>query len=490
MVSSLELGYIPSRWLGPNILESEGIAMLHRRRAPLFAGLTALSVACALSGGSALAQTTPAPITQGQPFGAASPAASPLPSSAPTANTAADAFAVSGVKVDITAANANSARDSAIREAQSRAWTELYKRLVPTGGAAPKLPETELAKLVQGFEIDEEKVSATQYVGSITVRFRPNAVRDVIGGSVTGNSQYVEPPAKPFVVLPVTMTAGRALLWEDRTPWRAAWEERPAASSLVPLVVPDGELADAQAIGTEEAIAGNPEALARIAQRYHAGGVIVARVELPGGGADPARGLSVDLTRYGLDGTRDAQTVSVKPDAAAGDVLTRAVATVGAQLDEAWRRDNVMASGPEQSTLVRVPLAAAADWVEVRKRLTGFAAVTRTDLQSMTRSAALVTLTHRGDPDRLAQALAKRDLSLTRAPSSTSPSAPPSVPGAVSTDWQLTLLPRSGGEAMAAPLGAPSALAPTAPLGGASAPSGGLGAPPRDLGTLPAKSVQ
>ncbi len=490
MVSSLELGYIPSRWLGPNILESEGIAMLHRRRAPLFAGLTALSVACALSGGSALAQTTPAPITQGQPFGAASPAASPLPSSAPTANTAADAFAVSGVKVDITAANANSARDSAIREAQSRAWTELYKRLVPTGGAAPKLPETELAKLVQGFEIDEEKVSATQYIGSITVRFRPNAVRDVIGGSVTGNSQYVEPPAKPFVVLPVTMTAGRALLWEDRTPWRAAWEERPAASSLVPLVVPDGELADAQAIGTEEAIAGNPEALARIAQRYHAGGVIVARVELPGGGADPARGLSVDLTRYGLDGTRDAQTVSVKPDTAAGDVLTRAVATVGAQLDEAWRRDNVMASGPEQSTLVRVPLAAAADWVEVRKRLTGFAAVTRTDLQSMTRSAALVTLTHRGDPDRLAQALAKRDLSLTRVPSSTSPSAPASVPGAVSTDWQLTLLPRSGGEAMAAPLGAPSALAPTAPMGASATSSGGLGAPPRDLGTLPAKSVQ
>jgi len=490
MVSSLELGYIPSRWLGPNILESEGIAMLHRRRAPLFAGLTALSVACALSGGSALAQTTPAPITQGQPFGAASPAASPLPSSAPTANTAADAFAVSGVKVDITAANANSARDSAIREAQSRAWTELYKRLVPTGGPAPKLPETELAKLVQGFEIDEEKVSATQYVGSITVRFRPNAVRDVIGGSLTGNSQYVEPPAKPFVVLPVTMTAGRALLWEDRTPWRAAWEERPAASSLVPLVVPDGELADAQAIGTEEAIAGNPEALARIAQRYHAGGVIVARVELPGGGADPARGLSVDLTRYGLDGTRDAQTVSVKLDAAAGDVLTRAVATVGAQLDEAWRRDNVMASGPEQSTLVRVPLAAAADWVEVRKRLTGFAAVTRTDLQSMTRSAALVTLTHRGDADRLAQALAKRDLSLTRAPSSTSPSAPASVPGAVSTDWQLTLLPRSGGEAMAAPLGAPSALAPTAPMGASATSSGGLGAPPRDLGTLPAKSVQ
>ncbi|MFD1623048.1 DUF2066 domain-containing protein [Azospirillum griseum] len=407
--------------------------------------------------------------------------ASPLPATAPTANTAADAFAVAGVKVDINAANANTARDQAIREAQNRAWVELYKRLVP-GGTAPKLPEAELGKLIQGFEIDEERVSATQYVGAITVRFRPNAVRDLIGGSVTGNSQYVEPPAKPFVVLPVTMTGGRTVLWEDRTPWRAAWEERPATSSLVPLVVPDGELADAQAIGTDEAVAGKPEALARIAQRYNAGGVIVARVDLPAGGVEAGRALTVDLTRYGLDGARDTLTVTARPDGAGADALARAVASVGTQLDDAWRRDNVMASGPEQSTLVRVPLASAADWAEVRKRLTGFAAVTKTDLQSLTRSAALVTLTHRGDADRLAQALTKRDLSLTRVPS-----APPTVPGAVSTDWQLTLLPRGAGDGAA--LASPAALAPT-PVAPAGSAASGLGAPPRDLGTLPVKTVQ
>lgn len=479
MVSSLGLSYIPGRWIGPNILESEGIAMLHRRRAPLCAGLAALSVACALSGGPAGAQTSGSP----------PPAVGfSLPSSTPTANTAADAFAVSGVKVDINAANANTARDSAIREAQAKAWVELYKRLVPGGGNPPRLSETDIARLVQGFEIDEEKVSATRYVGSITVRFRPNAVRDAIGGA--GSAQIIEPPAKPFVVLPVTVTDGRTLLWEDRTPWRAAWEERPATSSLVPLVVPDGELTDAQAIGTEEALSGNADALNRIAQRYNAGGVIVARTELPSAGVAPGRALVVDVTRYGLDGTRDTQTVNVKADAAdrPTDVLSRAVTAVGAQLDEGWRRNNVTATGPEQTTLVRVPLASVADWVETRKRLTGVGGVTRNELVSMSRGEALVNLTHRGDPTALAQVLSRRDLGLTRVasplPSSSMPPSGMAAP-APATDWQLTLLPHGSGGAMAAPApmsGTPP-LAPTAPLGGA------LGAPPRDLGTLPVRNA-
>jgi len=477
MVSSLGLSYIPGLGIGPNILESEGFAMLHRRRAPLFAGLAALSVACVLSGGPVWAQAS---------------GGSALPATAPTANTAADAFAVSGVKVDINAANANTARDQAIREAQGKAWNELYRRLVPGGGNPPRLSENDIARLVQGFEIDEEKVSATRYVGSITVRFRPNAVRDAIGGA--GSAQYVEPPAKPFVVLALTVTDGRTLLWEDRTPWRAAWEERPATSSLVPLVVPDGELTDAQAIGTEEAVAGNADALARIAQRYNAGGVVVARTDLPAGGPDAARGLTVDVTRYGLDGSRETQTVNVKADAAdrPADVLARAVTAVGAQLDESWRRSNVMATGPEQTTLVRVPLAAVADWVETRKRLTGIGAVTRSDLVSMSRAEALVNLTHRGAPDQLAPLLSKRDLGLTR-------TAPPVVPANVgapipvqTAEWQLTLLPHGAGSAVAAPAN-PGAvpLAPSSPMGAAppSALPSGLGAPPRNLGTLPARSV-
>lgn len=489
--------------------------MLHRRRAPLFAGLAVLvSLAGPAGAQTALSPTPAAPVptpVPAVPTPAPAPAAAPaagtvFPSTAPTANSAADSFAVTGVKVDVNAANANEARDRAIREAQSKAWADLYKRLVP-GGTAPRLSETELAKLVQGFEIDDEKASATRYIGSITVRFRPAAVREALGGS--SSAQYVEPPAKPFVVLPVTVTDGKPVLWQDRTPWRAAWEERPATSSLVPLVVPDGELADVQAISAEDALAGNNDALARIAQRYNAGGVIVVRTEMPAAGPDLGKPLSVEVTRFTPDGTREAQTVSVKPDASdrPNDFLGRAVTFVGTALDESWRRNNVVATGPEQSTLVRVPLTRIEDWVETRKRLTGVTGLTRTDVVSLSRTEAVVSLTHRGAPDQLRQAMNRRDLSLSRGPV---PAALPvaGAPPMPAAEWQLTLLQGAGSGPVptssatgavgpaptAAPMAVPAPMAPAVPPATSGpfsptpipAPSSGMGTPPRNLGTLPA----
>ena len=346
--------------------------MLHRRRAPLFAGfapvvVAAVTVALALPTGPAGAQT-PGVIPPAAPSVVA-PAAAVAPSGvSPNAALAADGYTVSGVKVDVSAANANAARDQAIREAQVKAWNEMYKRLVPSATAAPKVSDNDLARLVQGFEIDDEKVSATRYLGTITVRFRPNAVREALGGAA---QQYVEPPARPFVVLPVTLSDGRPVLWEDRTAWREAWEGRPATGSLVPLVVPDGELADISAIGVNEALVGNPDALARIAQRYNAGGVIVAKTELPSGGPDLGRPLAVEVTRYSPDGSKDQQAVNVKADPSdrTADFLNRAVTFVSAAVDESWRRENTMPTGPEQSTIVRVPLTSLNDWVETRKRL-------------------------------------------------------------------------------------------------------------------------
>lgn len=482
MVSSLGLSYIPGLGLGPNILESEGFAMLHRRRAPLLAGLAAMSTALVLT------MTGPA----GAQTGSLPPAA---------VSSAADPFAVSGVQVDISGSNPTTVRDQAIREAQAKAWAELYRRLVPGGGNPPRLSDNEIARLVQGFEIDEEKVSASRYVGAITVRFRPNAVRDALGQS-GGATQYVEPPSRPFVILPVTQVDGRTILWQDRTPWRAAWEARQPAAALVPLVVPDGELSDAQAISGEDAIAGNSEALARIAQAYKAGGVVVARTDMPANGPDPARGLTVDVTRYGLDGNRDNQTVQVKGGGSADELMNRAVAAVGTQIDDSWRREHTTATGPEQNTIVSVPLTAVNDWVETRKRLSAVPAVSRTSLMSISRNEALITLTYRGDPEQLAQALARQDLGFARS-AATPAGYPPAYPGAPlpvqSADWQLTLLPRGSGAASAgavpasaSPMASPTSLAPSAPMGagtmGAGAPAT-MGAPPRNLGTLPAKSL-
>lgn len=434
--------------------------MLHRRRWPLCAGFAALLAVLVALAAPAGAQVAPA--------------------------AQADAFTVSGVKVDINAANANAARDQAIWQAQHKAWETLYQRLVPGGRGAPRVSETDLARLVQGFEIDDERVSATRYVGSMTVRFRPAAVRDQLGGA---GAAYVEPPTQPLVVLPVTIVEGKPILWEDRTRWREAWEARERGSSLVPLVVPEGEIEDLQAIGAEDALSGKPEALTAIARRYSANGVVVARSELPASGEPtPGQPLTVEVARFALDGTREQQTVAVRPDAndRPADLLTRAVTFVSAALDEAWKRDNAVVTGGEQSVAVAVPLGRLEDWIETRKRLASVQAVSRVDVLALSRVEALVGLTFRGDVERLRQVLARRDLGLTAA-------APRMDAGITPAPaLELRALPKGAGATQAAtPLPAAPIAPPSAPAYGGAAPVGEpgvvMGAPPRTLGTVPAR---
>lgn len=420
--------------------------MLHRRVPRLFAGLFALVLALAAAPFAASAQGMAAP-------------------------GGAEAFTVSGVAVDVSAANANAARDEAIAQAQRKAWDELYRRITPGGGSAPRLSDVDLARLVQGFSIDEERVSATRYLGSMTVRFRPTAVRDVLAGT---GAQYAEPPTRPFVLLPVTVIGGRPVLWEDRSSWRNAWEERPEGGSLVPLLVPYGELDDIAAINVESAMQGDAEAIRRIAQKYNAAGVIVARTDLAEGGTVPAGQLSIEISRYTADQPREQQTITVKADAAdrPEDLMTRAVIQTSAAIDEAWRRENTTVAGPEQRLLVSVPIGGLSEWMEVRKRLSGVNAVTRTEVLGLSRYEARIALTYRGDIPRLKQMLARRDLSLEQLPT---PPRPPLVnqpvaPGQVQPPpppveelWQIAPLSGAGSVPVSPP--------PTVPVPGVGAPT-------------------
>ncbi len=412
-----------------------------------------------------------------------------------------DGFTVPGVTVDISAANANAARDKAIAQAQRTAWNTLYQRLVPGGGRAPQVSDSDLLRLVQGFEIDDEKVSATRYLGSITVHFRPQAVRDRLGnvgaeanpgnaGGILGNTgnilgtpgagilgnagaatAYVEPPKQPLVVLPITMIDGRPVLWEDRTPWRDAWEARtPGGKSLVPLTVPEGEMADLQAIGVEDAVNGAPAPVAAIAQRYKASGVLVVKTELPGAGKSTQTTMQVEVIRHNLDGTHETFTVPVKVDASdrPEDTLTRAVTFVSAALDESWRRTNSVPTGAEQTLVVAAPINALEDWIEMRKRLATVRAVSRVDVLSLSRAQTLVALTFRGDTERLRQTLAQHglDLGMTADASSTATGGPA---------MELRALPQGNGAAMD--------MAPTQAINPGADPT----TAPRILGVMPAR---
>lgn len=93
-------------------------------------------------------------------------------------------------------------------------------------------------------------------------------------------------------------------------------------------------------------------------------------------------------------------------------LFARAVEGVAAAVEEAWKRENLLYFGQEGTLAVAVPLRSIEDWVAVRDRLVGLAAVRRADLVALNRSEARLELRYVGDPAQLKLALAQRDLVL------------------------------------------------------------------------------
>ncbi|WP_202614861.1 hypothetical protein [Elioraea sp. Yellowstone] len=105
-----------------------------------------------------------------------------LPLLAPGAR-AQGGFVVRDVAVEASAATPIAAREAAHLQGFREAWRRLLESEAPDRAAAlAALPDAELARLVEGFEVAEERVTATRYGATMTVIFRPDPVRALLAG--------------------------------------------------------------------------------------------------------------------------------------------------------------------------------------------------------------------------------------------------------------------------------------------------------------------
>jgi hypothetical protein len=342
-------------------------------------------------------------------------------------------FTVRDVTVDRTAATANAAREAAILEAQRTAFRRLIARLVPATEIrrAPNLPDARLGDLVENFEIQEERTSAVRYIGTLTYRFRPEEIRNLLRNA---GIPFAETFAKPYLVLPVLMKAGLALLWDDPNPWRAAWARRPASDSLAPLALPAGDLADISDINAEQARRGDDRRVTAISRRYNVAGVLVAEASLEAG-ASGRSVLQVSVSRYG--GAAGEQTyvesLVAEPNEDEDSLMLRAAIATTRGIEERWKSDQLLRFGSEAKLSVAVRFNDIAQWTAIRSRLADLTMVRKNDVVRLTRHEAILDLSYIGDPTQLRLALAQRDLDLSPAPAGTQ-----GVP------WQLVLSSAAG----------------------------------------------
>lgn len=84
-------------------------------------------------------------------------------------------YTVADIAVDQPTQSPSTARDEALEVALKKGYEILRQRRAEQGEKLPEADSAPLWKLMQDFEVTNERVSATRYIGTFTIRFRPNA---------------------------------------------------------------------------------------------------------------------------------------------------------------------------------------------------------------------------------------------------------------------------------------------------------------------------
>jgi hypothetical protein len=322
-------------------------------------------------------------------------------------------FTVTGVAVDQTAASASAARDIALAAGQRRAAQRVFQRLIirTDQRSLPQLSDDVVARLVQNIEVSDEKTSSTRYLATLTVAFKPDAVRDHLRA---GGLRFSETVSRPRLVLPVFEAAGAINLWDPPNAWREAWEARTVdPDTVVPLVLPEGDLQDIGSIGPIQALAAEARPVQAIAARYRVRDVVVAHATLVQDLAANRPIVHVSLRHSGpASGAVSIETFVGESRDRVNELLAEAVQRTVERLEDEWKRDNYLRFDEPVRLSASFAIGTLSDWLEMRRRLGGAAVIQNVELASITRSDAQVVIHYLGGPEQLGLALAQRDIDL------------------------------------------------------------------------------
>src|SRR3569623_1590752 len=157
-------------------------------------------------------------------------------------------YVAAGISVDITGDLAT-LREQAMLKAQREGLMKVLSTIASADDvkAVPLPNDDTITSWLQDFEIEEEKTSASRYIGRFSFRFMAVPIRQFLADQGVA---YAETESKAVLVLPVyTTETGDTELWGPTNPWFAAWASRQQPPGQVPIKTPVGDLPDTNAIG-------------------------------------------------------------------------------------------------------------------------------------------------------------------------------------------------------------------------------------------------
>ncbi len=180
---------------------------------------------------------------------------------------AGEIYTVKAIKISASEKNSSLARNIAIEKGQIKAFHVLVSKYFPESeNKLALIGQDTILNTISGFELSEEKSSATQYIAKMNVKFSKNAidklmqspgvVRTSSGSSSIKNIQKHKvsqspsidtnaPPTLTILLVPVYEHAGQTYWFEDDNNWFEFWQRKMFLSDLKnKFTLPLGDIED------------------------------------------------------------------------------------------------------------------------------------------------------------------------------------------------------------------------------------------------------
>ena len=153
-----------------------------------------------------------------------------------------------------------------------------------------------------------------------------------------------------------------------------------------------------------------------IGERYGTATVVIAEAVVDPVTLSGQRNVSVSLRYLGgpWSDQTDIRIFRIENGETVAAALSRIALATSIQIEEDWKRDNILQLDSSDKLIADVVLGELREWVEMRRRLEGVAFLQNSQLVMISRTRASVRLTYFGNPEQLQTALAQRDIVLER----------------------------------------------------------------------------
>lgn len=314
----------------------------------------------------------------------------------------ANVYAVAGVHVDETAENAAAAQQAAFAAAQRQGYERLVRRLTlpeelaARGGAIPQLDATAIERLVLSVDVEDQRRSATRYIGRLTVRFDPAGVRSLLAQN---NLRVVDTRTAPVLAAPVTVIDTPP---ETAALWREVWAQGGFGDELVPLAT------------APETLQGVPawDAAAPFAQAAGAASALFATLRVQGSTA------LATLVEVDANARRDRGEVAARINGSDDAALRAALASLAEQasmrLQNEWKSRLAVSSSQRARVSASALYQNQRQWEQIKRALEGAAQtlISEIRIEAVGRQGALVSFSFVGERNQLIGELARRGVSL------------------------------------------------------------------------------